>query len=453
MLDYSKINKFDLTYSIAYQYLKVAHNHLYYRSYHVLNSENIPKDGGFLVICNHQNGLNDALGILFALTDHTSVFIARADIFKKEFVAKLLRFLRIMPAFRKQDTGVENLGNNDIIFKESARVISEGDVVALFPEAGHKDKHTLGTFKKGFARIAFKAAELNNFEKPITILPLGNHYDNYFHFRNRLVINVGTPFEFSDLYDLYKENPERARYLLAKRAREHVEPLMLNMAEDEHYPEYEMINTIYRDQYCRKHGLRRLHFPNHLKADQTIYAKIAELRENDPEHFNSLTSKVAEYRQNLKQLRLRDWIFTQRGTTTGMFVAALFWIATLPLGIYSHIVNIIPYKAGNLLTRKVKDRMLHSSFYFAIGALVTFPFFHLTLAAVAWAVFHTFKAAVLFILTAPLSLLFYYNYKVLTVKLYNRIRKSFLKHTGDKTIKRTAELRKEIFDDLDKLEF
>ena len=128
MLDFSKVNKDNLRYKLLYGYLRLAHNYIYYRRFIVRGKNNIPKDEGYLVIGNHQNGLNDALGILFGL--HRSVvFIARSDIFRKKFIAKLLRFLHIMPAYRQRDTGKENLDKNDVIFAHSARIINEGDDV------------------------------------------------------------------------------------------------------------------------------------------------------------------------------------------------------------------------------------------------------------------------------------------------------------------------------------
>ena len=84
MLDFRRVNKPDFRYSLLYRYVQFVHNHIYYRRYHVVNKHNIPPRGeGFMVICNHQNGLNDALGILFSMNGRFPVFIARADIFKK----------------------------------------------------------------------------------------------------------------------------------------------------------------------------------------------------------------------------------------------------------------------------------------------------------------------------------------------------------------------------------
>ena len=100
MISFENINKSDWRYNLMYKYVHLMHNHVYYRQYKVLNQDRIPKGKPIVAICNHQNGLTDALGILFAFAKdgRHPVFIARADIFKKEIAAKALRFLKIMPA-------------------------------------------------------------------------------------------------------------------------------------------------------------------------------------------------------------------------------------------------------------------------------------------------------------------------------------------------------------------
>ena len=105
MINFWKIDKFSPFYLLLYAYVRLAYRTLYYKQYRVLNEQNIHKRGEpLLIVCNHQNGLLDALAILFMFADwRQPVFIARGDLFRKAFVAKLLRFIKIMPAFRTMD--------------------------------------------------------------------------------------------------------------------------------------------------------------------------------------------------------------------------------------------------------------------------------------------------------------------------------------------------------------
>ena len=84
---------------------------VFYSEICIINPENVPAKGPVIFAPNHQNALMDALAILL-LVDKQPVFMARADIFKKKTVGKILNFLKIIPVFRIRD-GVSNLSNNN----------------------------------------------------------------------------------------------------------------------------------------------------------------------------------------------------------------------------------------------------------------------------------------------------------------------------------------------------
>jgi 1-acyl-sn-glycerol-3-phosphate acyltransferase len=454
MISFENINKSNWKYALLYKYVNPVHNYIFYRRFYVLHSERIPKDEPIVAICNHQNGLSDALGILFAFKKdgRYPVFIARADIFKKEIAAKALRFLRIMPAFRAVDVGKEGLEGNDEIFNKSAQILAEDNgVVCLFPEAGHEDCHHLGTFKKGFARIAFSAAEAVNFEKPIQILPMSNHYSSYFGLRNKLIITIGEPFTFEDLYDIYKEHPQRAQKMLADRAREKVKPMMLDIEDLNLYEEYDAIRNAYSREYVKKQGLSTSYFPNIFEADKKIVAALDKFRSDDNEKFNKLMGQAKEYSRLLDKLHLRDWIFGQKFTFGMFLLRCLMAILVIPFVIYGFVMNFIPYNASTLITRKIKDQMLHSSFHFVMGVLFSFPLWYLILFITAWCVTGVWWIALLFLISLPISLLMYIHSKLIVKRQYNRLRRFGFWFRGNRFYLRAVELRKEIIKTVGKL--
>ena len=445
MISFDEVNKPNWIYSLLYPYVGFVHNHIYYRKYNVVNAENLPKGKeGYLVICNHQNGLNDALGVLHAITGkRRPVFIARGDIFKKDALAKVLRTLRIMPAFRVRDAGYGGLGQNDAIFEQSARIIEEGDVVALFPEASHQKGHYLASFKKGFARIAFKVAEDNHFEKPLRIVPMAHHYSNYFSAQSKLCIIVGEPFDFTDLYELYKEDPNKAIAQLNQRAHDKVKELMLDISDREHYEQYEMLCSVNRDRQMKIMKLRKSYFPNELTADKATVAAIDQLKESEPDTFEKLMSLTAEYSKLLKKLNLRDWILRKR-------VLGEWWlrlpvsILLLPFWIFGAIVNVLPLGLAKLInTHLIKDKMLHASIQLGISIAIL-PIWYLILFILIWAIFSKLWIAAAFLVISYPSLLLYARSRIFIIKMYNRSRRFFLKLAGNADLKKAVELRKNI---------
>ncbi|MDR3093857.1 MAG: 1-acyl-sn-glycerol-3-phosphate acyltransferase [Bacteroidales bacterium] len=449
MLSFEKINQFNYQYWQLYQYVHFVHKYIYYQRYHVLHKERIPRGEPVVAISNHQNGLTDALGILFAFKKDGRfvIFIARADIFRKTIAAKLLRWLRIMPAFRTADVNSEDegdLNDNETIFNQSAQVLVEKGVVCLFPEAGHEDCHHLGTFKKGFARIAFKAAEITDFKQRIHIQPMSNHYSNYFGVQNKLIINVGEPFTFEDLYETYKEHPKRAQKILTDRAREKVKALMLDIEDKSLYEEYDMIRNLYDRQYMKKQKKSTLYFPNYLEADREIVAALDQLRANDTDKFGKLMKYASEYSRLLDKLYLHDWIFRQKLSVGSFLLHCLLAILAVPFMLYGFVFNALPFYTSTLVTRHIKDQMLHSSFHFVIGVLFVFPLWYLALFITAWCLTGTWWMALAFLVTLPVSLIIYTHSKIAIGRQFNRFRRFKFWFRGDRFYRRAKELRAEI---------
>jgi 1-acyl-sn-glycerol-3-phosphate acyltransferase len=453
MIDFENVDKPNFAYSVLFRYINFFHEYIFYRKYYVLNREHIPVKKPVVVISNHQNGLSDALGILFAFRKdgRYPVFIARADIFKKDFVAKLLRFLRIMPAYRAADVGRGNVLENRAIFGKSAHILTDNGVVCLFPEAGHEDCHHLGTFKKGFARIAFSAAEEMNFEKPVYILPCSNHYSHYFGFQHKLIITIGEPFSFEELYDLYREHPDKARKILTDKAHEKVQNLMLNIQDKELYEEYDILRILYARNVVRKEGGKTRYYPNTLKAEQKIVASVDRLREDAPEGFNALMLKARNYSTTLDKLHVYDWLLDEKFSFGAVILRTLLALLLIPLLIYGFVNNFIPYNASTLITRRIKDPMLHNSFHFAISCLISYPIWFIASFATVWHITGVWWIALCYLGSVPVSLVVYIRGKILMKKQLMRFTRFGFWWRGDLLYRKAKALRAEIVAILDKI--
>ena len=468
MIDFSNIAKPNLVYKGLYNYVSVALRLIYFRKFRVVGRENIPPDRseGFLLICNHQNGLLDDLSIIFAVAPREPIFLARGDIFKKDKLAVLLRTLRILPAFRKRDVGVENLDQNEAIFAQAEKLISDGAVIAIFPEAGHQTHHYLGTFKKGFARIAFGYEECCNFSRNLKILPLGHHYSGYRGMRNDVLYTIGEPFTFEDLYDVYREHPERGRYLLNQRARESVERLILNVEDPDNYRAVELLCDMYIPLWRSSNGRKAATLKSDLEARRSLNAELREARYGRPlpetasaeaeaskaadpakvAAAGALIAKGENYRLNLDKLRLDDSI-VGRASTFGFIIRTLLWIILLPMFALSAAVNFLPHRLSVVISHKIKDKMLVSSLQFGAGLLVFFLWYLILFAAV-WIVCGKFWIALCALLAMPATMLAYHNLRVLSSRLCARVRKWRLKMRRDPLYSETETLRREIIDTL-----
>lgn len=434
MISFDNIDKYDWLYDLYMNYLCMVHNHIYYRKFFILNKENIPKKGEpTLVIANHQNGAMDAMAILHTMfrDRRQPIFIARGDIFKKDGVAKILRFLKIMPTFRTRDGNVNDVRSNIGLFNRVAKVLSDGGTVVIFPEATHQHGHYMNTFKKGFSRIAYAAEELNDFKLGLKILPLNIHYSNYFTFRSDLMVTVGEPFTFEELFDTYKENHDKGYLALNEKARARVKELTPDIDIPEYYNEIEALTHMMSEPLLRSKGLKVNNLPNQKDAAMTIIADIKRYKEKSEEKFTDLMLKMRKYMQLLKNCTLHNWVINRTLSVPAIALRIIVMLLMLPFFIFGYINNYVPRAITKHFTNKAKDPMFHSSFQYVIGTVATFPGCYLILLAIVWLISKKFWIALAYVFLTFLTAFVVHYYKIGVHKLFTIFRARKIHRTDE----------------------
>lgn len=363
MISFKNIEKHSLFYDISNLYICNHVRKIFFSSFKVEGKENIPPKGTpTILISNHQNGLMDALVILSAMPRNSfGVFLARADIFKNDTLAKILRWLRIMPIFRQRD-GAESLDRNDEVINKSAQLINDGYPIYIFPEGQHQEGHFLGNIKKGFARISFDAAEKNNYTEHMVILPMGHHYEDYFEDRAPMSVRFGKPIQLREYYELYRENPPKARLELAEKAAESLKKLIIDIHSPEYYEEIEFLRKV-----------NQLQTHPTFEEEQKFVEKL--IAENNRNTF--LNAKLVKKQLFLLGLKVKDIIYPP--TLSGLLGKSLGGLLALPLFLYGTLLFCIPWiicrKIASTITQKAKNKMLFSSFYYVLSTIILFPIF------------------------------------------------------------------------------
>lgn len=434
MISFENIDKFDWLYALYMNYLNIAHNHIYYRHFYILNQENIPKKGEpTIVIANHQNGVMDAMAILHTMSQdrRQPVFIARGDIFKKDGVAKILRFLKIMPTFRTRDGNRDDVRSNIALYERAARVLKDGGTIVIFPEATHQHGHFMNTFKKGFCRIAFSAEEINDFKLGVKVLPLNIHYSNYFNFRSDLMVTVGEPFTYEEFFDLYKEHPNDAYLALNEKARARVKEITPDIDIPEYYNEIEALTQMMSEPLLKHKGLKTSYLPNQKDAAMTIIANLKQFKDNEPDQFDILMQQTREYTTLLQQRGLHHWVINRKLSIFRFIVRSLLMVVSLPLFIFGYINNLIPFAITKRFANKAKDPMLRSSFQYVSSTVATFPIYYLVLLGIVWIISKKFWIALAYVVLTFMTALFVHYYKIAIRKFYTVFHAMSLRHTDD----------------------
>lgn len=416
----------------------------YYRRFHMRGKENLPKKGTpVLIVSNHQNAVMDALAIDFSLPARCRmVFLARSDAFKKPFIAKILNFCKVMPIFRQRD-GRDTLGGNQAIFEESAKLIGMGFPVALFPEGRHQEGHYLIPLKKGFARIAFETAEFLGFPDDMTVMPVGNHYSDYFSLRSDVCVNFGKPVPLKDYYALYRENPAKALLKLTEDIAPAIRALMLDIPDVPHYDTYDYLRTVVRGEIACRQGLRYGYLPDDLQADRFFAARIAQ---SSPEVMAEVREKTLRYKREVEALGISTREVEGKAHIGTFLKDFILLLIGLPFALYGFVFSGVPVLVGQSLSHRMaaKNKMLQSSINFVLGQLLLQGLFYLLYIILFVSLLPGWGAGALvcFLLTCIFTRALWQDYMHFAAGAFRRLRAMFM----PRSVAALRPLRKELCD-------
>lgn len=414
MSENKKIEQPGCLYKMFKAYVRFLHDKIYYKETYQIHTEAIPAEGiPCLIVSNHQNCMNDPLGLVVSFRDRKLHVITRADVFMVSPVAdKFLRSIGLLPAFRLGYEGEGALGKNAETFRASEQALIDGKTLLMYPEAGHQDKRWLGTFSFGYTKMAFEAAELGNFEKEVFILPACNHYSHYFGMRNRMLVKFGTPISIQPYYELYKTKPRTAQREVNKLVREQISNLMLDIRDLDNYDAIDFIRTTYGLDYAKKQGINPEDLPQLLLSDKELVAKLAEAKIADEKGINQLYQDARELKQGIEELGITDGHLKYTVNPIVLGFKLLLLLILLPLWIFSWWPSMPMYWIPmSIFKAKMKDPMFEGTLLFGSAALFTIPLFSLiTLLVVG--LNSGWLSALIYVALFPLLMLFCWKYAV-----------------------------------------
>jgi len=139
----------------------------------VRGDENIPAQGAAVLTCNHVSFIDPVL--LMAASSRPIYFLMDHRIFRMPVLGWLFRLAKAIPVAPR----AEDPAAYEAAFEAAAKVLREGDLLAIFPEGGITHDGQLQPFKGGVMKILDNARR-DGVQAPVVPMALTNLWGSFF---------------------------------------------------------------------------------------------------------------------------------------------------------------------------------------------------------------------------------------------------------------------------------
>ncbi len=355
---------------------------VFFRKMEVTGLENVPEEGGGLVVSWHPNALVDAALILIFFP-RKIVFGARHGLFSWPLLGRLMRALGTVPVYRRQDFPGGDPGGDDDARRTAnqksldslADAVAGGAFCALFPEGDSHDEPAPTELKTGAARLYYRAEELTATDAPPTvIIPVGLHYDKKRVLGSSALVAIHPPLELST--GVSEPPPPDASFDDKRvRYRELTDEIEATLHEVvhateswEHHHALHRVRKIMRAERAHRVGatLKRPDMKERVLAFSRLVAGYNERARTHPQEVEHLFARVREYDEDLRELGMNDHELDAPPRLASPWLAAillgqavLVYLLLPPILILGYVTNLpaalVVWAVAKSAARKHKD--------------------------------------------------------------------------------------------------
>ncbi len=327
----------------------------YYHNVDLTGLRHIPPDAPVILAANHPTAFIEPC-LLACFQPRSLHFLARGDFFRHPVAAFLLRALHILPVYRLQDGGYEQLTRNYDTFESCYAALRQRRALMILAEGRCIHEKRLRTLRKGTARVALGTLDRYPDLGEVYIVPVGVNFTAADRVRSAVMIRCGEPLRATDYLDAYRENEANGLRQLTEGLHEALSALVVQFPDPGQDALYETLLDVRAREVAQLHGIT--HAGRQL--DRELEVASAPLPDEPG---------ILRYAARLHALRLRD-----RDVASNRR-------AGMPLAALPALLAILPqfplFLVAELLGLKVA---LHVEFYspvrfaaLAVGSLAYVP--------------------------------------------------------------------------------
>jgi len=399
-----------------------------------------------IFVANHNSAFMDPI-LLAVHIKRPIYFLARGESFKSKLVSTLFGWLHMIPIY-KPDISPDEVHKNKVIFQKCFDHLSQGKTIMIFPEGVSETVRNLRPIKTGTARIALGAEQQNDFKMGIQILPIGINYSNPHYFRSDVFVHFGSLITLDEYQSAYNQDPIAAVQQLTAEIKVRLEQMIVIVKDESTEQLVADIERLYRSTL-------REELPQEHKASQDFYLSrqiveaVAYNKQTRPKAALKFQQQIRGYFETLDQLNIRDTVVRSPKRYSRSLWKLPYFILGFPVFIYGVLVNIIPYKTAEFLSRKITVRKdFIGSMKLAFGLFV-FLLFYIT-QMLAFNAFTNWLWGIIFVLSLYPAGLFALNYINQWYRYQGHLTYSRLKANRKNRIRKLHAFREVLLKELDK---
>jgi 1-acyl-sn-glycerol-3-phosphate acyltransferase len=160
----------------------------FFRQVEIEHADRLDTGRPTVLVADHRNALVDGLLLLATLHRYPRL-IGKSTLFRNPLLWPFLHLAGVVPVHRPQDGASHH--DNTAAFAASSQVLTDGGLLAVFPEGISHDEGDLQPLRTGAARIALAAAR--DGVPDVDTVAVALVYDDKQRFRSRALVRVGVP--------------------------------------------------------------------------------------------------------------------------------------------------------------------------------------------------------------------------------------------------------------------
>ncbi len=157
--------------------------------------ENVPKEGGFLLACNHIHAF-DAF-VVSLCTNQPIRYLAKKELFENPFSSWFVHLAQCIPVDRSR--------SNPFVTNASINILENGGCIGIFPEGTrNRTSQPLLDFKFGCVKMSQTA------QVPIVPMAIKGNFKLF----TKIKVQIGEPFTVDQTADLTEANDDLKNRIL-----------------------------------------------------------------------------------------------------------------------------------------------------------------------------------------------------------------------------------------------